>query len=57
MGNAAALTFSYADDETNDIKNVQRSKVNGQWYNIQGQRVGQPSEGIYIKNGRKYVIK
>lgn len=57
VGNAAALTFSYADDETNDIKNVQRSKVNGQWYNIQGQRVGQPSEGIYIKNGRKYVIK
>ena len=26
-------------------------------YNLQGQRVGHPTQGIYIKNGRKYIIK
>ena len=60
VGNAAARTFSFANDETTGIKNGQRFSSNGQsesWYNIQGQRVSQPSEGIYIKNGRKYVIK
>ena len=26
-------------------------------YNLQGQRVEHPTRGIYIKNGRKYIIK
>ena len=60
VGNAAALTFSYADDETtgvNSIDNGQLTIDNSGVYNLAGQRVGQPSKGIYIKNGRKYVIK
>ena len=26
-------------------------------YNLQGQRVGIPAKGVYIKNGKKYLTK
>jgi hypothetical protein len=26
-------------------------------YNLSGQRVATPTRGIYIKNGKKYIIK
>ena len=29
----------------------------GQYYNLQGQQVAHPSHGIYIRNGRKVVVK
>ena len=31
--------------------------VNGEVYNLNGQRVAQPTKGLYIVNGKKYVIK
>lgn len=31
--------------------------VDNAWYNLHGQRVNAPSHGIYIRNGKKYVIK
>lgn len=34
-----------------------KSIYDGKWYNLQGQRVTYPSHGIFIKNGRKYVVK
>ena len=32
-------------------------KANGELYNLNGQRVAQPTKGLYIVNGRKVVIK
>lgn len=29
----------------------------GDYYNLNGQRVAQPTKGIYIMNGKKYIIK
>ena len=29
----------------------------GEWYNLQGQRVTSPQRGIYIRNGKKYMVK
>ena len=29
----------------------------GQWYNLQGQPVANPGKGLYIRNGKKVVIK
>ena len=57
-GSARALTIEYADDETTGIQRVD----NGQWtvdsyYNLNGQRVAQPTKGLYIVNGKKVVIK
>ena len=46
------------DDGTTNIQssifNVQSSDV---YYNLQGQRVENPGKGIFIRNGRKVVIK
>ena len=33
------------------------SKGEGEWYTLQGQRVAKPAKGLYIRNGKKVVIK
>lgn len=50
--------YSLFDNETTGINEVQGSglKVNG-YYNLNGQRVAQPTKGLYIVNGKKVVIK
>ena len=46
------------DDDTTNIQssifNVQSKDV---YYNLQGQRVDNPTKGLYIRNGKKVVIK
>ena len=57
--NAFVLNF---DGETTSIENGQWSMVNGQsdtWYDLSGRKLnGKPTaKGIYIKDGKKFVIK
>jgi hypothetical protein len=42
---------------TTDIKQVENVGHNNIFYNLQGLKVENPSKGIYIRNGKKYVIK
>ena len=43
---------------TNDIAdNSFRTANDGRYYNLNGQVIDHPTKGIYIKNGKKYVIK
>ncbi len=52
------ISFGFSNDNTTGIDNVPGSKVNAQsYYNLNGQRVDQPTKGLYIVNGRKVVIK
>jgi len=47
------------DDETTGIADV-RGKVEeakGEFYNLAGQRVAQPTKGLFIVNGKKVIIK
>ena len=38
--------------------NVERGTLNdNSYYNLSGQRVAQPTKGLYIVNGKKYVVK
>ena len=55
-GNAREIVF---DNEATSINAVQSEgfKVNGEFYNLNGQRVAQPKAGLYIINGHKVVIK
>lgn len=56
---ARSLSFIF-DDETTGISNVensQRQLLDGDFYNLAGQRVAAPAKGMYIVNGRKVVIK
>ena len=46
-------------DETTGMNNVRckTEDVRGEYYNLNGQRVAQPTKGLYIVNGKKVVIK
>ena len=55
-GTARALTVSF-DDETTGINNVVTTMQQDGIYSLSGQRVMQPSKGLYIVNGKKVIIK
>ncbi len=56
--NAGALTIVFADESTgiSAIDNGQLT-IDNPVYNLRGQRVSQPTRGLYIKDGRKYIVK
>lgn len=55
---AAREFIGFGDDETTDINAVeQATKADNQYFNLAGQRVAQPTKGLYIVNGKKVVIK
>lgn len=46
------------DDDTTGINAVeQEGKAGNQCFNLAGQRVAQPTKGLYIVNGKKVIIK
>ena len=57
--NTSARTFIALDEETTGIGAtlMNSEKVNSEVYNLNGQRVAQPSKGLYIVNGKKVVVK
>lgn len=61
ISTARALSFVFDDGETTGINEAVRNQ-NGitpsmQWYNLSGQRVSNPTKGMYIVNGKKVIIK
>ena len=58
--NAAVLTLGFNDGETTGIGatlvNSEEIKDKS-YYDLQGRRVSQPTKGIYVKNGKKVIIK
>ena len=45
-------------DGTTSIREVKSGEVKGEeWFTLQGQRVAKPGKGLYIRNGKKVVIK
>ena len=44
-------------DGTTGINAIQKQAENGEFYNLAGQRVAQPTKGLYIVNGKKYMVK
>ena len=52
------ISFKHGDDDTNGISNIETETINdGIIYNLRGQRVENPTKGLYIINGKKVVIK
>ena len=52
--------FSFDEEETTGIEgiaNSQKLTANGEFFDLQGRRVAQPTKGLYIVNGKKVVIK
>ncbi len=56
---ARELKIVFGDDVTTGIERVAgaQSAAKDVYYNVAGQRVGQPTKGLYIVNGKKVVIK
>lgn len=53
-----ALTISFDDEnEATDISDVERQDGESAVYDLQGRRVEQPRSGLYIRNGKKVIIK
>lgn len=59
-GNVPAheLTFDF-DSETTGVADVRSKMADGrsEYFNLAGQRVANPTKGLYIVNGRKVIIK
>ena len=55
------ITFRSIDNDSNGTTGVKEVKSKGvkseEWFTLQGQRVVNPGKGIYIRNGKKVVIK
>ena len=51
--------FSFDEDDTTALTlvNNEKSTVNSVYFNLAGQRVVQPTKGLYIVNGKKVIIK
>ena len=56
-GGAPALDIVFGG--TTGIESVKGAEfiTNGEFYNLAGQRVAQPTKGLYIVNGKKVIIK
>ena len=54
----SALKLRFDDEEESTaISDVERQEVNTAVYDLQGRRVEQPQRGLYIRNGKKVIIK
>ena len=55
---ATARAMFNLDDDVTAIEAAKVQNVeNGQYFNLAGQRVAQPTKGLYIVNGKKVIIK
>ena len=54
--NARGFVFG---EETTGIAEIEAMKAvgNEKFYNLAGQRIAQPTKGLYIVNGKKYIVK
>ena len=54
-----SLDFDGTGEISTGIENVEAQKgfLDGEFYNLNGQRVAQPTKGLYIVNGRKVIFK
>ena len=58
---APEIVMGFDDGETTSIQVVNGSGLKNQgsdtYYNLNGQRVAQPTKGLYIVNGKKVIVK
>lgn len=52
------LTFMNADDYATGVKAIEKDATQtGKIYDLSGREVSKPNKGIYIRNGKKFVVK
>ena len=53
----SAPEFLVLDGNTTSIESLKGAEAKGEFFNLAGQRVAQPTKGLYIVNGKKIVLK
>ena len=53
----AAPSFDFGDATAIDDVRSKTEDVRGDFYNLNGQRVANPTKGLYIVNGKKVIVK
>lgn len=60
-GDNARVAWLFSDDDMTGIQELKNSRTEGlkavDCYNLSGQRVSQPTKGLYIVNGKKVIMK
>ena len=58
-GEARELSIVFDESETTGVEELKNSKIEElkSYYNLNGQRVAQPTKGLYIVNGKKVIMK
>lgn len=57
-GDSARVLMVFDDGQTTSIDNIQGRKVDeGIYYNLRGQRVQNPTKGLYVVDGKKVILK
>ena len=56
---AARVALFFDDEETTGVNEVRgmKAEVRGDYYDLMGRKVAQPTRGLYIVNGKKVIIK
>lgn len=55
---AKAYIIGNGGEGTTAIRTIEtRNEADGEYYNLQGQRVNAPAKGLYIRNNKKVIIK
>ena len=58
QSSGARSFISMFDNETTGIGQIaNRQSSNGQYFDLSGRRVAQPTKGLYIMNGKKVIVK
>jgi len=60
FGGTRSIGINYDDEDgTTSIKDLTPalSEGEGAWYTLQGQRVAKPGKGLYIRNGKKVIVR
>ena len=60
FGGTRSIGINYDDEDgTTSIKNLTPALTEGEgeWYTLQGQRVAKPGKGLYIRNGKKVIVR
>ena len=57
LPNSSRDFIGFGDDTTTGIEALSTKAMDGEVYNLQGQRVNKAHKGLYIVNGKKVVLK
>ena len=54
---ALDIIFEESGEATGITEVSSKKQFNGEYYNLAGQRIAQPTKGLYILNGKKVILK